>query len=280
MIIFNRIELHCSERLQDGRGARALQREQRVVGAAVGDGHGELRDLPADPREVLVDVAGVDAKEKILRAAHVNEQVVHDAAVRVAHRGVKHTAGKKPGDVVRDEVIQKLRRVRPAHIDFAHVAHVEQAGGAPHREVLGEDALVLHRHFPAGKIHDASAVRHVEGMQWGAFRFTHAADCGGGTSAGKDDLMTFRITSRSVFGIWYLVSAANTEPSALDSQPTAPTRFPASACHQLPNTNYKLPSAFVVRKSPHTLTLRGCSGSSLPRSSPSLFQRPARFSRR
>ena len=36
-----------------------------------------------------------------------------------------------------------------AHLELAHVAHVEDAGVLAHRAVLGDHAFVLHRHLPA-----------------------------------------------------------------------------------------------------------------------------------
>ena len=50
--------------------------------------------------------------------------------------------------------------------DFAHVAHVEQAGGRPNRSVLFQNAGILEGHLPAAKVdHFGShaAMRGVEG---------------------------------------------------------------------------------------------------------------------
>jgi len=89
--------------------------------------------------------------EEVLRAAHVDQQVVDHAAVGLAHRRVEHAAGEKLGDIVRDEVVQEPGGVRTSHVNLAHVAHVEQPRGAPHRLMLLENAAVLHRHLPACK---------------------------------------------------------------------------------------------------------------------------------
>ncbi len=55
--------------------------------------------------------------------------------------------------------------VRPLHLELAHVRDVEDAGIGPHRSVLGDDALVLHGHLPAGERHHPRAELDVPIVQ-------------------------------------------------------------------------------------------------------------------
>ena len=173
MVVLDEVERDGGQRLHDAGGLRPLHGQLRVVGGPVGEGGVEPRRLFAHPCKILVDVAGVDAEEKILRPAHVDQQVVHHAARRVAHRRVEHAAGKQAGDVIRHEVIEKAGGLGAAHVDLAHVADVEEAGGAAHGLVLLEDAAVLHRHLPAGEIHHARPMGHVKIAQGRALEVAH-----------------------------------------------------------------------------------------------------------
>ena len=51
-------------------------------------------------------------------------------------------------------LLEERLRVRPVRLDLAHVADVEHADLRPHRDMLGADARVLHRHLPPGERHE------------------------------------------------------------------------------------------------------------------------------
>jgi len=89
-------------------------------------------------------------------------------------------------------VIEKLARLGTTDIDFAHVADVEQAGGAAHHLVLFEDAAVLDRHFPAGEIDQPGAMGRVKIAQRGALEFAHGYDYAPGRETRQG---SFRTTS-------------------------------------------------------------------------------------
>src|SRR5205823_4874944 len=59
--------------------------------------------------------------------------------------------------VVREQPLEERLRVRARSLDLAHVRDVEEAGLRAHRDVLLADALVLHRHLPAGEGHELRA---------------------------------------------------------------------------------------------------------------------------
>ena len=72
---------------------------------------------------------------------------------------------------------EELRGARPLDLELAHVGDVEDAAVAAHRAVLGDDALVLHRHLPAGE-RAPCARRPRRGARRGA--------SGGASASGRD----------------------------------------------------------------------------------------------
>ena len=56
---------------------------------------------------------------------------------------------------------RSVARGRAFDLDLAHVRDVEDTGARAHRPVLGDHALVLNGHLPAGERHQASTERDV-----------------------------------------------------------------------------------------------------------------------
>ena len=71
--------------------------------------------------------------------------------------------------------LEELARLRPFDLDLAHVRDVEDAGIRPHGPVLGDHALVLDRHLPAGERNDPRARRDVPLVQRRPAEGLHAA---------------------------------------------------------------------------------------------------------
>ena len=68
-------------------------------------------------------------------------------------------------EVVREQRLQQLVRVRPLDLELAHVRDVEDAAVAAHRAVLRDHALVLDGHLPAGERHHPRAGGDVAVVQ-------------------------------------------------------------------------------------------------------------------
>ena len=91
------------------------------------------------PLEVLLAVAGVHADEQVLGGAPVDDHVVDDAAVLAAEAAVLGLAVGDLGEVVREDAVERLERLRAAEDHLAHVGDVEEAGAGAHRLVLVEE---------------------------------------------------------------------------------------------------------------------------------------------
>ena len=114
-----------------------------------------------EPGEVGLAVRCIDDQEKALRRTLVRNQVVDDPALVVRQQRVLRLAGADPVEVVREQRLQEVTRPRAFDFELAHVRDVEDPAVAAHREVLRDDAFVLHRHLPARERDESRAERDV-----------------------------------------------------------------------------------------------------------------------
>ena len=140
----------------EGDGFRPLDRESPEFGAAVVKGHA-FAGMGEHPFTILVNASGVDDEEKALLAGPVGNEVVDDATVFIQEQGVLPLADGERGEVVGEESIEPVQSPGSLDLELAHVGNVEDPHRVSHGLMLGDDALVLDRHFPAGERHDAGA---------------------------------------------------------------------------------------------------------------------------
>ena len=114
---------------------RALDGDLAVAVAGELDG-GIEAVMRAYVLEILLLVGGVDAKEEIVGGHFVHQNIVHEAAMLIEQPGVMRLSGLQLVDGIGGDEIRQLRGLRPADLDFAHVADVEHAHGFAHRHVL------------------------------------------------------------------------------------------------------------------------------------------------
>ena len=95
----------------------------------------------------------------------VDDQVVDDPAALVRQQRVLRLAVADAVEVVREQRLEELRARGPLDVQLSHVRDVERAGVGADGEVLGDDALVLDRHLPAGERHHPRAGRDVALVQ-------------------------------------------------------------------------------------------------------------------
>ena len=139
-----------------------LHGEHRQI-RALRDLERKVTRLGADPGEILRARAGVDDEAKMRGIEEVGDEIIHHAAGRVQHAAVEgRTRARELGDVVGEQVTQKLARARAGQIDDAHVRDVKYAGDAAHRVMLLDLRGVLHRHVPAAEIHQPRAEAAVQ----------------------------------------------------------------------------------------------------------------------
>ena len=109
------------------------------------------RARAGEPVAVSVDPRGVDHEQQVIVVDPVRDEVVDGTAVLVEEQRVLRLAHADPAQVVREHRLEIVERRRAAHLELAHVAHVEDAGMLAHRAVLGDHAFVLHGHLPTRK---------------------------------------------------------------------------------------------------------------------------------
>ena len=118
-----------------------------------------------DPAVVRIGIGGIDADQIMPVAQLVYNAIVHRASLGEHEGSVLCLAELEARHVVGSDILQQRKRLRATHFDFAHVAHVKQSRSCPDRQVFLNDAGIFHRHFPAGKLHHASARGLVSGVE-------------------------------------------------------------------------------------------------------------------
>ena len=131
----------------------ALQGYLSVDVALVLGNHVEGLCLSLYPSIVLVYVGGVDDEEELVICHLVDKQVVHGATVLMQHHTIIYLSHGSAGNVVGEDVLHELLRLRTAHKHLAHVAHVEHTAGLAHGIVLVHDVGVLDGHLKSPEGH-------------------------------------------------------------------------------------------------------------------------------
>jgi hypothetical protein len=143
-----------------------LQREHRhLVGAVVQHRLLVVAQVPFEPAAVIVDPGGVDDQQQVVVREPVGDQVVDRAAVLVQQQRLLGVAGADAIEVVREHPLGEGQGAGAPQLELPHVRDVEDAGRRSHRLMLGDDALVLHRHLPAGEGNDPRTRRDMAVVQ-------------------------------------------------------------------------------------------------------------------
>ena len=95
----------------------------------------------------------------------VDQNVVEESAVAIEKSRVVCLPSLEFGRSVGGNVIHQLQRLRAAHFDLAHVAHVEYADALAHGAMFLEHARVLDGHVPSGEIDHLCSHPPVHGME-------------------------------------------------------------------------------------------------------------------
>ncbi len=173
-VIFDGGEIDLGEFGEGFKRARALQGKLRVVGGVVAEMNAwPAANLAVDPGEVLVLGARVDDEEIVVGAEAVHEDVVDEGARGREQSGVVRLAVLELRGVVHGDVLDGGERAGAAELDFAHVAHVEEADAGADGHVLPNQSNaeavagggVFDRHVPAAEVDHLGfegAVRRVE----------------------------------------------------------------------------------------------------------------------
>src|SRR5919199_1768406 len=170
------------QRLQNLLGAGALESKQGRGVAAVLDvdvgRNTQAIGRAADPVDVFGNVRGID-HEQVMRggvAEVIDNEVVHDAAVVVAHGRVEGSVDGQSGDVVGQQVLHELGRGGARDVYLAHVREIKQTGGGARGSVLLDNARVPFGHLPLAEWDHARThgtvlvvergVLHVASLLW------------------------------------------------------------------------------------------------------------------
>ncbi len=108
----------------------------------------------------------------------VDDQVVDDAPALVGQQRVLGGPDLDLAQVVREQRLEQVDRVHALDLELAHVGDVEDAAVLPDGAMLGDDALVLDGHLPAGEGHEAGPGGDVPVVERGVVEgLRHRAGC-------------------------------------------------------------------------------------------------------
>ena len=98
-----------------------------MLGRAVVEDRARRRARPTSQSRSASTRDGVDDEQQVVVVEPVGDQVVDRAAVLVEKQRVLRLAHADPAQVVREHRLEELERGGAAHLELAHVAHVEDA---------------------------------------------------------------------------------------------------------------------------------------------------------
>ncbi len=151
-----------SEAREHGHRVRALKREQRILVQVVD--RDRVGQRLAQHGQVVPFGGPVDDDiQFVIPPGH--HQVVQNTAALVQQQGVANAAIREARDVAGHHRLQRLGRSVAGEHDLAHMAHVEQAGMGARPEMLGHDAVILHRHLVSGEGHHASPLAAMPAVE-------------------------------------------------------------------------------------------------------------------
>ncbi|MBA7637001.1 hypothetical protein ES703_44633 [subsurface metagenome] len=122
-----------------------------------------------EPFKIFVDIGGVH-HHKVVVSPAIKEDVVHDAAVGVAHGRILDLPLFQGSCIVHRHVLQECEGIGAVDPELTHVGHVEQSRGGAYGQVFGDDAGILDGHLESAEGGDSGIQCHVLVIKWGLFR--------------------------------------------------------------------------------------------------------------
>src|SRR6266852_3454851 len=151
-----RIDWKFGYRRENRVSLPSLYRHQRSLGTHIVQ-LGAIAVEPDEPFAIHVDIRGVDAQHVMLRRKPIDDEIIDRAAVGRTHQRVLGLAVNEARGRIGERMLEQRERPRPAQVELAHVAQVENAGGRAHRQVLFDYAGVAERHLEAAKLRHSRA---------------------------------------------------------------------------------------------------------------------------
>jgi hypothetical protein len=107
-------------------------------------------------REILIDIGGVDNQILGGFADIVDQEIIHDTAIWVAHGAIHDLPGAQRFDIVGDRVAHEILGIRAGDHELAHMGEIEQPDRLTDTFMFFGNGMVLNRHIVAGEFDNLS----------------------------------------------------------------------------------------------------------------------------
>ena len=113
--------------------------------------------MSLQPREIFIDLCGVDNEQKLPCGSAVEDQIIDYSAATIQHERILRLANLKGRHAVGEQRVKPFRRLQTPDEELAHMRNIENPAILANRAVLIQDTRVLNRHLPPCEIHHSRA---------------------------------------------------------------------------------------------------------------------------
>lgn len=147
-----------------------MQGQLDVIGTPIEDFNVALFVLE-NPGKILVFVGGVNADQEVVLLDSIDNDVVHESAIRIEKGGILCLSVRQTRGIVAGDPLNQAQSVGSGNLQLPHVTHVEKAGGVANREMFLERAAILHGQPPSGEVDHSGAQFLVDRAERGFSHF-------------------------------------------------------------------------------------------------------------
>src|SRR5207302_6103593 len=117
--------------------------------------------MPFQPREIFLDLRGIDDEQKFRLADSIKNQIINDAAVIIEEKSVLPLTDVQLRYIISQHVIEPVARAISRDDELSHMRNIEHADGVSDGLMFVHNAGVLHRHKPTAEGNHSRSQPHM-----------------------------------------------------------------------------------------------------------------------
>jgi len=117
--------------------------------------------MPFQPREIFLDLRGIDDEQKFRLADSIKNQIINDAAVIIEEKSVLPLTDVQLRYIISQHGIEPVARAISRDDELPHMRNIEHSDGVSDGLMFIHNAAVLHRHEPAAEWDHSRTEPHV-----------------------------------------------------------------------------------------------------------------------